>query len=34
MGKYIDNTTFVKIIPCGEVSHAQSADERSYWRGH
>ena len=30
MWKYIDNTTIVEIIPCGEVSHAQSADECSY----
>ena len=34
MWKYIDSTKIAEIAPCGEVSHTQSADERSYWRGH
>ena len=34
MWKYVDDTTSVEITRCGEVSHAQSADKCSYWRGH
>ena len=30
MWKYVDDTTSVEIMRCGEVSHAQSADKHSY----